>query len=176
MTVQSIRVNVSTPTEPTPPGRGFYQLEEDTLFVQVGPFQDRRKFFSYIESDHLSLELDRTGRLIFIEVSVPRRRWQIADDLVAPKVVEPADIRWLDFRENITSPRLLTNEQRSLLKLEFSALTDPLSYYLADSVTAQVDIEGQLGAVWVTEITDDLGGQEIGAFRKKLRLNNSYYA
>ncbi len=176
MTVKSPRLSISTPTEPILPGRGFYQLEEETLYVQIGPFHDHRKFFSYLDSNNVSLQLDRTGRLIFLSVGIPKRRWKIAPSLTPPKIVEPADIRWLDFREQIEEPALLTNKPKSVIKLEFSQIENPLNYFVAGAVVAQVDSEGQLAALWVTEIVDDLAGREIGAFRKQLRLDGSYYA
>jgi hypothetical protein len=176
MTVQSPRVSISTPTEPILSGRGFYQLEEEALFVQIGPFHDRRKFYSYLDSNNISFQLDKTGRLIFVAVNIPRRRWKPVASLTPPKIVEPADIRWLDFREKIDEPRLLTNKRKSIVKLEFAGSPNLLNYFIAGSIVVQVDPEGQLCALWVTEIVDDLAGREIGAFRKHLRLNGSYYA
>ena len=49
------KLKISAPIEPIPPGRGFYQLEEDSLLVQVGVFDRRRRFFSYLQSEHVCL-------------------------------------------------------------------------------------------------------------------------
>ncbi len=35
-TIESIALKIDTPTGEITPGRGFYQLEEDALYVQVG--------------------------------------------------------------------------------------------------------------------------------------------
>ncbi|UCD62610.1 MAG: hypothetical protein JSW34_07515 [Candidatus Zixiibacteriota bacterium] len=165
-----IKLNVSSPAEPIPPGRGFYQLEEEALFVQVGVFNRQRRFYSYLEADNLLLEFDRRGRLIFMEVSVPRRLWQTKAELSSPPRVEAADVRWLDFRSHIRSPVILTNGNRSVAKVVLDDnRTDLLNYYLAQSIILQVDGHNRAAAVWVTDIIDDSAGQEIADFRKGSR-------
>ncbi len=175
MTVEPISLNVSTPTEPIMPGRGFYQLEEDSLFVQVGSFTNRRRFFSYLEASSVMFDFDRQGRLIFVEVDVPRRHWDAQPSLMPPQVIEPADIRWLNFRSSLKKPTLLTNERKTTLKMCFRATENPLNFYLAQSVIAQTDPEYRLSALWITDITDDLAGREISMFRKDLRVKQSYF-
>ena len=175
MTGDSISLSISTPSEPIAPGRGFYQLEEEALFVQVGQFVSRRRFFSYLDSERIRLDFDRLGRLIFIEIDISRRLWQVSPALTPPEIVEPADIRWLHFRESVPIPRLLTNERKTVLKLAFRQVDQPLNYYAAQSVIAQVDHNSRLAALWITDITDDIAGQEIGAFRKGIRAYESYY-
>jgi hypothetical protein len=169
MAVRAPKVRISTPTEPILPGRGFYQLEEDALYVQIGPFLGNRRFFSYLESEKVNLHFDREGRLIFIEVDEARRRWPVSEEAKPPRVVEPADIRWLDFRSGMDQPQLLTNKRRTILKLEFGTCPQPKNFYLAEDVIAQFNDDNELCAIWISDIVDDLAGQEIAAFRKKLR-------
>lgn len=175
MTVGSIRLNISTPTEPVPSGRGFYQIEEESLFVQVGQFTNHRRFYSYLEATGLTLEFDRCGRLIFVEVNLPRNQWRVQQNLTAPVAAEPADIRWLDFRETIPQPVLYTNQERDILKLSFASSNRTLSHYLADSVIVQTSPSSMLTALWVTNIAVDKAGKLIGAFRQQTRANLSYY-
>ena len=104
MTVERIRLRIATPIEPVMPGRGFYQLEEDALYVQVGLFSSGRRFYSFLESSNVLFDFDRLGRLIFMEVRVPRRRWEVDTTLEVPAIVQPADIRWLNFRDTIDHP------------------------------------------------------------------------
>jgi len=176
MTAADLRLRISTPTEPIPPGRGFYQLEEDALYVQVGLFSASRHFYSFLECDSVRFDLDRNGRLIFIEVAVARRRWPVVPPLVAPPIVEPADIRWLDFRSEIPPPTLATNRKRTMLRLAFADRLPARAYYLAEDVVAQVDQHDRLAAIWIVDITDDLAGQEIGAFRKHFRADESFFS
>ncbi|MEW5993828.1 MAG: hypothetical protein AB1744_05465 [Candidatus Zixiibacteriota bacterium] len=169
MTESPLKVRISTPTEPILPGRGFYQLEEESLYVQVGPFSKERRFYSYIESETVRFDFDRKGRLIFIEVAIPRRHWPADADIAPPAVVEPADIRWLGFREQVGDPAITTSRDRSVVQLSFGDSTTLRNYYLAESVVAQITDNNCLAAVWITDIIDDLAGQEIASFRKKLR-------
>jgi len=175
MPVAQLRLRISTPTEPIPPGRGFYQLEEDALYVQIGLFSARRHFYSFLENDLLRLDLDKTGRLIFFEVSLPRRRWPVEEYLTPPTVIEPADIRWLEFRDRIPETTLATNKRQGLLRIGLSDQEAVRNYYLAKDVIVQVDQLDRAVAFWVTDIVDDLAGQEIGAFRKKNRSNDSFF-
>jgi hypothetical protein len=174
MPLDRLKLRISTLTEPILPGQGFYQLEEDTLYVQIGSFSKQRRFFSYLESENVRLDLDREGRLIFVEVSVPRRLWKIDSSLKPPSVVEPADIRWLDFRERVIDPVLLTDPERQCLVLRFTNEASPRNYFLAEKVIAQVNDRHELSAIWIIEIIDDLAGQRIGAFRKMVRDGDPY--
>lgn len=168
MTIQSARLRISTPTEPTAPGRGFYQLEEDALYVQIGALAPQHRFFSYLDSEFVSLQFDHNALLIFIEVTLPRRRWEVANELIIPSVVESADIRWLEFRETIREPRLTTNKTQTRLRLQFTHNAPSRSFYIADHVILQADNNDHLAAIWIDDIEDDLAGQEIAAFRKQL--------
>jgi hypothetical protein len=104
MALTRLRARIETPTRTVAPGRGFYQLEEDVLSVQLGPFAGQRQCFSSLESDLVRLDMDRWGRLIGLEVFTPRRQWPVTDP-EPPRIAEPADIRWLDFRESIAARR-----------------------------------------------------------------------
>ena len=169
MAVQAPRVRISTPTEPILPGRGFYQLEEDSLYVQVGPFLGNRRFFSYLEAENVNLHFDREGRLIFIEVNEPRRRWPVKKAIRPPAVVEPADIRWLDFRSGLKQPQFSTDRRRTILKIQFESCAELRNFYIAEHVIAQISQSNELCAIWIDDIVDDLAGQEIAAFRRQLR-------
>ena len=168
MCVRAITLKIETPTGLVLPGRGFYQLEEDALYVQVGEFSRRRRFFSYLESDRVRFDIDKAGRLMLIEVDHARRRWKVDRNLAPPTIGEPADIRWLDFRARIPDPQILTDEQRAVLLLRFAESSSWRWYALAESVLVQVDECDHLAAVWIADIVDDLAGQRIASFRKKV--------
>ena len=175
MTLDSITLRISTPTEPLVPGRGFYQLEEDILYVQVGTFSGERKFYSYIESDSLRLDIDKNGHLIFIEYNSPRRQWPVDDDFSVPQNLENADLRWTDFRERVKDPVITTNHRKTKICLRFNDTKPEFSFYLAESVFLQVDVNNQLVAIWIDDITDDIAGREIAAFRKEVRGRDSFF-
>lgn len=169
MTLAAAKLRISTPIEPIAPGRGFYQLEEDALFVQIGLFDPSHRFFSYLESETVHLELDRRARLIFVEVSQPRRHWEVSDDLEFPTEAEQVDLHWLDFRTTIKEPCLITNQSRTQLQIQFSTHWPTRNFYLTRNVIAQVDSADRLAAIWIDSIEDDLAGREIASFRKRCR-------
>ncbi len=169
MTLEYLRLRITTPTRPIEPGRGFYQLEEDALYVQIGLFDTRNRFFSYLESETVRLDFDRNARLIFVELSLPRRAWSVQDELEFPEVIEMADIRWLDFRETIKEPTVTTNRDRTMVRIRYSSDRAERNFYLARTVVAQVDSKDNLVAIWVERIEDDIAGREIATFRKRCR-------
>jgi hypothetical protein len=169
MTVSKLKLKISTPTGPIAPGRGFYQLEEDALYVQVGPFSRSRRFFSYLESNRVSLSFDKTGRLTFIEINLPRRRWQVTGNLNRPDMPVVADIRWLDFRDRIPEPAIQTNFNLTAVRISFSDNKAVRSCYLGEQVIIGLDRDDSPVSIWIDEIIDDLAGREISAFRKANR-------
>jgi hypothetical protein len=165
-------VRIATPTGRVSQGRGFYQLDEDILLVQLGPFLGDRQFFSSLESEHIRFDIDREGRLIGIECRLPRRQWLVAKEVViTPTIAEPADVRWLDFRTALPEPDILTNPSRSSLMIVFCADKSSPWYILGDSVLLQIDRQGQATALLVTGIEDDTAGHKLAEFR--IHVNRS---
>jgi hypothetical protein len=167
LTLKTISLKIETPTDEETPGRGFYQLEEDSLYVQVGEFGPTRGFFNYLEADGVRFDIDKTGRLSLIEVPVARRQWILEPELAAPTIAEPADVRWLDFRTPILDPELVTDPRRTTLLVRFSLDGSPNWYRLADTVFLSADPDHRLCAVMIVDIEDDLAGQQIALFRRK---------
>ena len=169
MTVKTPKLRIETPTGPLLTGRGFYQLEEESLYVQIAPFDKGRRFFSFLEASNVRLDLDKQGHLLFIEVNLARRHWTVDPDLQPPDSALPADIRWLDFRETIDTPEIFADKRRLTMLLRFSKEQPVGSYLLARNVVVETDQDNNLAAIWITDITDDLAGREISAFRKQTR-------
>ena len=170
-----IKLKIDTPTGPIKAGRGFYQLEEEALFVQVGIFSEKKHFFNFLENDTVQLDLDREGQLIFIELDQSRRHWQVDEHLKPPKRAEAADIKWLHFRESLPPCQIFTNKNKSSVKLSFHEHKNPFYYYLGDAIIVETDGDNNLNALWITDITDDFAGKEIACFRKKSRIEKSYF-
>ncbi|MEW5797113.1 MAG: hypothetical protein AB1772_12250 [Candidatus Zixiibacteriota bacterium] len=167
VSLEAISLKVDTPTGQPVPGRGFYQLEEDALYVQVGEYHNNRGFFNYLESEYVRFDIDKTGCLMLIEVSLPRRHWVVDPRFAPPTIAEPADIRWLDFRARFPEPRLVTNAKQTALHLQFSTGTSWRWYGLAEAVLLQVDQNHNLAGMLITGIEDDLAGRQIAAFRRE---------
>jgi len=171
-TIETMALKIDAPTGRITPGRGFYQLEEDALYVQVGEYSKRRRFFNYLESESVRFDIDKEGRLILLEVNAPRRSWEVSPRLSAPRIAEPADVRWLDFRAGIPEPRLLTNRRRTHLLIDFMSYDSWRWYALAERVFLQADQAHRLAALMIVEIEDDLAGAQIAAFRSSLEASS----
>jgi hypothetical protein len=167
-TIESIALKIDTPTGEVTPGRGFYQLEEEALYVQVGEYSKRRRFFNYLESDWVRFDIDKSGQLVFVEVGLPRRRWELGAQVSPPRIAETADIRWLDFRACVAEPRLLTNKKQTNLLIDFKSQHDWRWLTLAEKIFLQADSENRLTALMIADIEDDLAGEQIAAFRKQI--------
>ncbi len=168
MSIRKLTVKIKTPTGMVPPGRGFYQCEEDTLYVQTGLFRPERRFFSYLESRHVRFDIDRFGRLMMIEVNYPRRRWSVCNEINLPPIIETADVRWLDFRADMAEPEIFTNRNRDLLWLCFDRSHSRSWVQIAESVLLQIDRHSHVTGVLINDIVDDLAGRELAAYRRHL--------
>ena len=163
----TLKVVINAPTRPKQPGRGFYQLEEDALFVPIGVYASDRRFYSFIESEHVRLDCDKGGDLLFIEISLPRKAWQLNGPFTPPHHAAAANLRWLDFRAQMPNPEVLTDKDRSMACIKFSDAPSSVAYQLAESVIVEVSADLHVCRIWITQIVDDTGGREISDFRKK---------
>ncbi len=167
MPLSAPTLKVNAPVEKFPVGRGFYQLEEDELYIPVEYPGEKGRFFSYLDSETVSMQIDRDGRLIFIEVVLPRRRWQAKGSFVPPESVEPADVRFLDFRDSLKRPAIYCDKSRHDIMIRFLKGPADQNLKIARNVIVQVDAQSRLVALWVFGITDDIAGKEIATWRKE---------
>jgi hypothetical protein len=169
MSDKAPRVRVSAPTADIPFGRGFYQLEEEILYLPIEYPGEKSRFFSYLESSDLSLQMDREGRLIFIELSLPRRRWIELPEIPIIEGVYPADIRFLDFRERISNPAVFCDKYRQTISIAFSTFPVVGRYFLAKNLIAMIAEDDTIVNIQAGDIVDDIAGRELAAWRKSLR-------
>jgi hypothetical protein len=159
---KNIAVAVKTPVAFPPASRGFYQVEEEVLYVPVYPAGE---FFSYLDSSQLQIDIDRIGRLLFVHVLVPRRRWHIDRNLRIPTGAAEADIRFLDFRSKLPKAGLLTNADRSVLRVRFQTVRAATHYRLADRLMVDLAPDNTLASIWVAAIDDDRAARVMAAWR-----------
>lgn len=174
MSPSKIQLRIDTPTGPVKSGRGFYQLDEESLFVQIGLFTEKKHFFNYLENDWVLFDLDRMGQLIFIEIYKAKRHWIIDNSLTPPADAETADIRWLNFREKLPNTLIKTDKNYEIVKLEFQKNNSPYYFIISESVIVETDHAHSLTAVWITSYEEDTGGQHIKQFRRRQRRAKSY--
>jgi hypothetical protein len=169
MSVTTINVHVNTPSVTIPCGRGFYQLEEEELYLPIiHESRQKAKFFSYLESEYVSLQFDRDGRLIFVEITLPRRRWKERAGFEMPREARTADIRFLDFRNSLPPSKIFCDHTRQSLMLQFARVSNGPLYYLAENLFALLDDQNHLATIYATDITDDIAGREIAFWRKSI--------
>ena len=161
------QIRLYPPTGDLPPGRGFYQLEDDRLYIHVGPTGRHRHFFSYLEAVNVRLDFDRQAYLMFIEVAVPRRQWPVDEHLLPPTAADRAEVTWLDFRTAMASPGLVTDTRRSTLAIRFRQMAGMRAIALAEQVLLELDERDAAVALWVTDIEDDFAGREIAVYRRR---------
>jgi hypothetical protein len=166
--VSSLKLKISAPTKPIPKGMGFYQLEDDVLYVPIGGNFKTGRFFSYIDSPGARFDLDNQGRLIFFEVSVPRRLWKKVDTFNESDIALTADIRWINFRNLMDEPEVFNNQNSTKIYLRLSNEPSVSSYFLADKVILKVSENGNAVGILVNEIEDDMAGHKFAWFKRNL--------
>jgi hypothetical protein len=169
MSLEAPKVKVAPPTGLLPHGRGFYQLEEEVLYLPIEYQSEKAKFFSYLESGDISLQFGREGRLIFIELTLPRRRWIYLPGLSPLDNIAGGDIRFLDFRQEIANPSVFCDQFRQNIFICFGDIIPTTNYYLAQNLIGQISASEHLISIFVSDIVDDIAGREIAAWRKTLR-------
>jgi len=171
-----LAVRIITPVVDSGPGRGFYQLDESALYVPIGAADKSRHYFSSLESQRMRLDIDRDGRLMFIEVTAARNTWLVIDDIQQPVWAEPADVRFLGFRTTIPDPQMLTDKTRQSLLLRFSPARAVRYISISDGVILSVDEHGSVVSILICEIINDLAGREIALFRTRQHADNETVA
>jgi hypothetical protein len=144
-------------------GKGFYDNYEGVLNFAV---KTRGKFHSYIQSDFLSIDLDKKGELLNIEVSMVRDMWSRERGLAPPQDVPLKKIRFLDYRLNIEGETYHTDESGQLLYICFSEDNHVKTYEIAENLLADVNVVNELAGLWILGVVDDYGFRSEMAFRR----------
>lgn len=148
---------------------GFYQLEDDTLHIPLGGVAPSKRFFSYIDSPISRFDIDKKGRLVFIELTLPKRFWKKSMSLPCPDLSESAEIRWLDFRKTIGPPEIITDSSNSVVLIVLSDEIPAFTMAMADNVYLQVSDRGNACGVLVSKIIEDNAGRKLAEFRRELK-------
>ena len=141
-------------------------MEEEVLYVPVYPSGE---FFSYLDSPQVQIDIDRTGRLLFMHVLVPRRHWRTDRNLHPPTAAAEADVRFLDFRSTLPDATLSANSDRSLLRIRFQPVRAVTTCRLADHLIIDLASDDTVAAIWVTAIDDDRAARGMAAWRARAK-------
>jgi hypothetical protein len=161
-----IRVTVKTPADLPYISRGFYQVEENALYVPILP---AGRFFSFLDSPQLHIDADNAGRPLFIQIIEPRKSWQVRADLVAPKDSPPADIRFLSFRDQIPAARIETSSDNTIVRITFIESGERQSYAVAENLIFDITPDKTLAAIWILNIEEDRAAKAMAQWRKKTK-------
>lgn len=167
MPLDKINVKIYPLSENLFQGGGFYQVEEGTLQIITSPLKSNNHFFSYLECDDLRIETSQNGKVLFIELKQPKTKWLLTENIKFPSNTTKADIRILDFRQTIAIPKLFTNNDNTILKIEWYKEKNVSHYLTATDIALEVNNNSQLTSIWINNITDDTAGQSIA----KLKAN-----
>lgn len=166
----TIKVVIKTPAAQQPVCRGFYQVEEDSLYVPLYP---EGKFYSFLDSHQVIFDIDQNGRLLFLQVLTPRRKWAIRNNLKPPMNQHPADIRFLGFREIIPEAKLETSPDHSWLRLLYQKSPNASAYRVADHLLFELAEDKTLASIWIMAIENDRAARAMAAWRKQMK--NGYH-
>lgn len=170
-------VNISTPAVIDRFSRGFYQQDENLLYVPIYPGGD---FFSYLdttveESDHrdnrsLFFDIDRAGNLTFIKLHMARKKWPIQDEIKAPQSILAADVRFKQFREQMSHFDLVTNREKNCLCLIFAPENEGGAVYrITDNLIIEMTGTSSMSRLWILDIVDDRCARQMSIWRKQIR-------
>lgn len=168
MFITTPELKLDPPITDVPLGRGFYQLEEESLYLPVEYPGEQKRFYSYLDSKKVSLHLDRDGRLLFVEISLPRRRWEVIDNFVPPERAGSTRARFINFRQIMNEPAIFCDYNRENILIIFGQRPASQNVYLAENIIGQISTDGYLTALWATDFTDDIAGRAISAWRRSV--------
>ena len=164
--VGRISVHIAIPGPVTPAiSAAFYQAEEETLIVHLTHEEVRSRFFSALESESLTLQCDKAGRLICIQIAKPRRLW-IRERGIDAAPAPPVDLRFLDFRTQVPEPEYLCDSNRERVLLRWGNVYRADRYRLGDNVTVFVVGGNTLAGIYIDTIREDRAGKRLSIWRR----------
>lgn len=148
-------------------GRGFYDNVENVLNYVL---KTKGKFHAYVQSEYLSIDLDKKGGFLNVELALERDLWVVDPKLVVPGHAPLMKLRVLDKHLNISGESYLTNEARDALLIRFSDENHVKVYEIAEGLMAEVNLVHELSGLWIVNIQDDYGFKSEMAFRRGGRV------
>lgn len=169
MTAHIKHISIRIAGYPVTPGisAAFYQAEEEALMVPIIYENPHAQFYSSVESKGISLQCDKDGRLIFINIRKPRRLW-IGERGISATPSPPADIRILDFRCSINEPEFLCDRRKTRALIKFAEVHSCDSFQLADNVFLLVYQRKTLNGIYIDTIHPDRAGQHMKNWKDRV--------
>lgn len=157
---------LSAPLSRPLPCKAFYDLVGDTLSVGI---KQRGKFKRSIDGEEFSFDLTRDGKLLNIDVWLPRNVWETEKAIHPPEDTDLEMVRFASTDAEVDAPHFLTNEARSLLYLQFSRQRVARFLAPAKPLIFELNSQNDLVGLWILEIEDDINFQKEGLWRQSVR-------
>lgn len=143
----------------------FYQAEDEALSVPLIYDIPRPRFYSALDAKGISLQCDRAGKLIFVQIKKPRRLWIGSHGL--EHVPSPAaDIRFLDFRRTIAEPEYLCSAKHDRVLVKFGDIHSCDSYQIGDSLFIYIYRQREMRGLLIDNVLNDRAGKGLAKWRK----------
>jgi len=142
--------------------KGFYHPDEERLVVSI---DQEGSFAAFADGDNVSFDLDKDGVLLGMTVDAPREEWEVAGDLMVPRIGIPASVRFLDTSVQLGKVTLLTDPDYTCLKIVLSDLKAVHVLELCEGLLLEVGEKGELLAVWILDIVEDYGSRREREWR-----------
>jgi hypothetical protein len=154
-------------TKRIPEARAFYDTMEETMNVVI---RTSGKFYSYIQGEKYSIDLDRRGNILGMEIFAPVKEWKVVSDLMPPDKFELRKIRILEHRKEFEPIGFFTNKKISFCCMRFTE--EKVSYYYkaAQDLIFEVNVMDELSAVWALNLVQDFGFKREMKYRKGLNV------
>lgn len=156
-----IRVQTA-PLENSIPCRAFYDQMEEALSVGI---KQAGKFNSYVEAEHFSFDLTKSGKLLNIDVWKPRGEWEVEKNLHPPEEFDRENIVFLDERLKVPPAQYFTNPQQNILHIRFAKGKVHRFVSPANSLIFELSPDDELVGLWITNIEDDYGFKKEAVWR-----------
>ncbi len=158
------RINIEViETVKIPKGKAFYDTFEKLLNYAV---KSKGTFHSFVQSEFLSIDVDKSGNLLNVEVSVDRNRWEVVPDLAPPKSAGFRTLKFKDLRLNVHGETYRTGQARDFLHIRFRDDNHLQTYEVAENLLVDVNVVSELSGIWILHIDEDCGFKKEMAYRK----------
>ncbi len=157
---------VKTPADLKYVSRGFYQVEEETLYVPILP---AGRFYSYLDSAELSIDADKSGLPLFFQLHVPRKNWQVRDPLPVPGDPTFAAVHFISFRDTLPASSVMCDRDGSTVRITFfdDGRLTPIA--VSDNLIFEITADNYLASIWISGIEDDRAARQMASWRKKIK-------
>jgi hypothetical protein len=146
--------------------RAFYDRIGDTMSVGI---KQKGKFHSSIEGEDFSLDLTKDGKLLNIDIWIPRNDWTIDKNIHPPEEFSKESIIFPESKVRAEAIGYMTNAARNLLYVRFSSERIARFVSPGSSLIFELNAKNQLVGFWITQIEEDINFQKESEWRRSIK-------